>query len=180
MKNGAFFLWRLINSITEQEFKDWELIITKEGKMAENTNAGMKRARGEYIKIMYMDDWFTNKNALGSFVQMLDSLKDTHWVISATNTNPNPKWTDDIHTGNNKLGSPSALFMRNGLDLYFDENMSWLLDCDLYKRMYSKCGAPYITSDINIGIGLHEGQMTNILTEEDKLQEHFYIKEKYE
>src|SRR3990167_4224394 len=69
MKNGAFFLWRAINSIMEQTFKDYEIIITKEGKMAENTNAGIEKARGELIKILYLDDYFTDKLALEEMVK---------------------------------------------------------------------------------------------------------------
>ncbi len=42
MKNGAYFLWRAVNSIMSQTYKDYEIIITKEGRMAENTNAGIK------------------------------------------------------------------------------------------------------------------------------------------
>src|SRR3990167_6227512 len=139
MANGAFFLWRAINSIMEQTFKDYEIIITKQGKMAENTNAGMARARGELIKILYLDDYFTESSVLQRIVDNFD--KDVHWMLLGANTNPEPYWTDNIQTGNNKLGSPSALVFRNTKDTghnegsykwYFDERMSWLLDCDLY------------------------------------------------
>ena len=46
MPNGAFFLWRLVQSLMSQTFKGYELVITKEGKMAENTNSGIRKARG--------------------------------------------------------------------------------------------------------------------------------------
>ena len=178
MSNGAFFLWRAINSIMEQTFKEYEIIITREGKMAENTNAGMARARGELIKILYLDDWFAHSEALQDIV---DNFKeDDIWMITATNTNPHPYWTDDIETGNNKLGSPSALTMRKSHYLCFDNRMSWLLDVDLYKNLYRTYGKlPKILDSINVNIGIHEGQMTNILTDEEKLAEHNLIKEKY-
>lgn len=183
MKNGAFFLWRFVNSLTEQTFKDWELIITKEGKMAENTNAAIKRARGEWIKIMYLDDYFLTPK-----YQCLDMVYDftggIEWGIYGTDTNPNPYWTDDIETGNNKLGSPSALIFRNHFEdnLLFDENMSWLLDCDYYKRMKEKYHKPVLLlggSEVSIGIGQGDHQMTHILTDEEKLTEHEYITKKY-
>lgn len=37
-----------------------------------NWNAAIQMARGEYIKIMFSDDWFTDSESLGQFVEMLD------------------------------------------------------------------------------------------------------------
>lgn len=178
MKDGDKFLWRLVNSLTAQTFKDWELIITKEGKMAENTNAGIKRARGEYVKILYLDDYFSHNDALREMVFTFEKTT-ADWLICGTNDNLNPVWTDDIETGNNKLGSPSALMFRNKFEknILFDETMSWLLDCDLYRRMEGDL-ATLTGNHITIGKGDH--QMTHILTNEEKLAEHNYMKKKYE
>lgn len=176
MKNGAFFLWRAINSILEQTFKDYEIIITKEGKMAENTNAGIRKAKGELIKILYLDDWFAHPDSLKDIV---DNFKGD-WMITGVNTNPFPMWTNDIAMGNNKLGSPSALTIRKENVLTgFDERMSWLLDCDYYARLHRVFGEPQILNGINVNIGVGDHQMTNILTNEEKLAEHKLIKEKY-
>lgn len=180
MENGAFFLWRLVDSLCKQTFKDWELVITKDGKMAENTNSGIKRARGEYIKIFYLDDYFTHKDSLGEMVfQLEESRRD--WGIVGVNNNLDPHYTEDIETGNNKLGSPSALIFKNKHEdnLLFDERMSWLLDCDLYKRMYDKYGAPLTIPGNYITLGEGDHQMTHILTNEQKLAEHELIKNKY-
>lgn len=185
MKNGAFFLWRCINSIMEQTFKDYEIIITKEGSMPVNTNAGIKKAKGELIKILYMDDWFAYPEALSGMVDILEGAPEDYydmWLISATDTNTDPRWTDDIETGNNKLGSPSALMFRNQFEenLLFDENLSWLLDCDLYKRMHKKFGQPSVMRrKVGVNIGVHEGQMTNLMSDDYKLSEHEYVREKY-
>lgn len=176
MKDGDKFLWRLVNSLTEQTFKDWELIITKEGKMAENTNAGIKRARGKFIKILYLDDYFTDKYVLENIV---DSFKESNeaWMICGTNNNQEPYWTDDILSGNNHLGSPSALTLR--VTELFDEKMSWLLDVDLYSRLYKEFGPPKIIKGDFITIGVGDHQMTHILTQEQKQKEHNYLQEKY-
>jgi hypothetical protein len=176
MKNGDFFLKRCLDSIREQSFQDYEIVVTNRGKMAENTNRAIKQSTGDLIKVLYMDDYFAHKDALKHIVENFKG----DWLITGADTNPHPYWTDDIEEGNNKLGSPSALTIRKGLHVLFDERMSWLLDCDLYRRLYDKYGEPVILDEVNVNIGIHDGQMTNILTDEEKLAEHELMKEKYE
>ncbi len=178
MQNHADYLWRCIDSITKQTFKDYEIIITQDGGMAENTNAGIKRARGELIKILFMDDMFAHEDSLK---EILANFKG-EWLITGCNTNPQPYWTDNIISGNNRLGSPSVLTFKNHFEdnLLFDETMSWVLDCDFYHRMYLKYGEPRILWDNNITIGVHDGQHTNIMTDEEKLLEIDYLMKKYD
>jgi len=171
----AFFLKRCIDSIMMQTYKDYEIVLVKNGLMAENTNSGIKRAKGGIIKILAMDDYFAHENALQ---RIIDAFKGT-WLVTACDNNPHPYWTDDIETGNNKLGGLSALTFINNDPLLFDENMSWLLDCDYYKRLYKRYGLPVIIDDVNICVGIHPSQMTNTLTREDKLLEANYMDKKY-
>lgn len=177
MSGGAEFLWRSINMLTKQTFQDFEIIITQAGKMAENTNAGIKRAKGDLIKILYLDDMLAHENALQEIVDNFEFMDE--WMMTGCDTNPHPYWTDDIETGNNKLGSPSCLTFRNRDPLLFDENLSWLLDCDLYKRLYELHGEPKILDTVNVLIGQGDHQMTHILTDEQKMAEHNYLKQKY-
>lgn len=180
MKGGSQFLWRSINALTEQTFKDWELIITKDGKMAENTNSGIKRARGKYIKILYLDDILAKPTALEEMVNALES-HHRDWLICGVNNNQVPYWTDNIETGNNKLGSPSALIFKNRFEdnILFDNNLTWLLDVVLYRKLYDAYGLPLILPGefVKIGVGPH--QMTHIIPDEVKLNEHSYVARKY-
>lgn len=178
MQGGSEFLWRSINMLTKQTFQDFEIIITQAGKMAENTNAGIKRATGQLIKILYLDDMLAHENALQEIVDNFEFQDD--WMITGCDTNPHPYWTDDIRNGNNRLGSPSCLTFRNRDPILFDERMSWLLDCDLYHRLYERYGEPKILDKVNVLMGIGPHQMTNILTDEEKLSEFKLIKEKYE
>lgn len=176
MQGGADFLWRSVNALAEQTFQDYELIITKDGRMAENTNSGIKKARGEIIKILYLDDYLASKFALSEIVSVFE--EGAEWVMCGTDDNPYPKWTDDIETGNNKLGSPSALAFRNDRPLLFDEKMSWLLDCDYYKRMWRTYGEPAIINQPLVSIGKGPHQMTHILTDKEKQAEYKYLQSK--
>jgi glycosyltransferase involved in cell wall biosynthesis len=91
---------RLLNSILEQSYTDYEVNISDDsindetqllmekydGKIANlkyihnekpyghifNWNVAINMATGEYIKIMFSDDWFTSKDSLGAFVNLLD------------------------------------------------------------------------------------------------------------
>lgn len=154
--------------------------------MAPNTNAGIKSATGDIIKIIYMDDYLAHQDALKAIVEAFDG----EWLVTGCLhdngsgiSNPHfASYNDNIHLGANTIGSPSVLAIKNrGEDtMLFDEKMQWLLDCDYYKRMYEKYGAPTILDDLNVVIGLHEGQMTNTMGNERKKQEEEYIKQKYD
>lgn len=174
MKGGSEFLWKTINILTEQSFQDFEIVITKKGTMPENTNEGIRRARGELIKILYLDDTLAHKDALKDIVEAFKG----HWLINGVNNNPAPYYTDNIDHGNNKLGSPSALTILNDDPMLFDEKMTWLLDCDYYKRMFTKYGEPVILDGVHVNIGEGEHQVTHLLSEEIKNAEFNYLKNK--
>lgn len=177
MKNKEFFLNRALESVRCQTFQDYEIVVTEDGKMAENTNSAIKKATGTLVKILYMDDFLAHPNALKEIVDNFEF--EDEWLITGADTNPHPYWTDDIETGNNRLGSPSALTMRKRTAMLFDERMSWLLDCDLYRRMYDEYGPPKILDTIGVTIGVGDHQMTYILTDAEKLKEHKLMRKKY-
>lgn len=185
MENGDRFLWRSMNMLAYQTFQDFEIIITKEGRMAENTNTGIKRARGEFIKILYLDDYLAG---IDSLQKIVDSFgKDDMWLATGCWHDAGdgkyrdahvPTWNDEMSTGKNTIGSPSVITLRNEGRLLFDENLSWLLDADLYTRYYHKYGKPKLINDLNVVIGVGAHQMTHKLTDEEKLSEHEYINKK--
>src|SRR3990167_10500351 len=104
MKNGEFFLWRAINSVLKKTFQDYEIVITKAGSMPVNSNAGIKKATGGVVKLLYMDDWLEDENYLQRVYQKLVLSSTEQWLITAATTNADPQWTDDIIIGNNKPG----------------------------------------------------------------------------
>lgn len=199
MKNGVFFLERCLDSILKQSFTDFDVVITDNSDdetlrkvtekygmkinyfknprkgMAQNTNEAIKRSTGSLIKILYMDDYFSHKHALQ---QIVEAFKG-RWLINGTDNNEFPYWTDDIETGNNKLGSPSALTIKNAQPLLFDEKMTWLLDCDLYKRMYKLDGEPTILDGKHVSIGVGTHQISHLLTDKDKQDEELYMEKKW-
>ncbi len=168
MENAAALLHRCLSSIDDQTFKDYEVIITDKGSMAKNTNTAIKQSKGKIIKILFMDDYFTDQNSLQKIVDNFSG----GWLVTGCLhnyenqlINPHlPQWTDDIETGNNRIGSPSVMAFANKQPLLFDEKLGWLLDCDLYKRLHLRYGEPTYLYEYNVTIGIHAGQASNIMS----------------
>lgn len=199
---------RLLDSLWTQTFQDFEIVVTDNSDddsiknicdyyktgihylrnpikgMAQNTNEAIRRSKGKIIKILYMDDYLNHDYALE---EVVDNFKGGWLVSGCTHTltgedtfdQHHPSYSDDIITGKNTIGSPSVLAFENKSPLFFDENMTWLLDCDYYYRLHQRYGPPTIIGDVGVVIGLGEHQLTNTMGEERKLQEYEYIKNKY-
>lgn len=207
MENKDFFFTRCLDSLWNQSYQDFEIVVTDNSDddvimniciaydgwieyyknpnkgMAKNTNEGIRRAKGELIKILYMDDYLAHENSLKKILTHFEGnwlvtgcLHDDGFELFKPHT---PRYSEDIHKGNNTIGSPSVLTIRNHNPLLFDEEMTWLLDCDYYKRMYDLYGEPTILKDKNVIMGLHTGQATHTMGQERKLQEFNYINKKY-
>lgn len=180
MKNRDFFLRRAVRSVKSQTHKDYEIVITEEGRMAENTNAAIKKAKGDIIKILYMDDYLAHDNALQRIV---DKFKGGWLATGCIHDDGQrlfntlyPSYNKDIRQGLNTIGSPSVIAFENKDPLLFDERLNWLLDCELYARLFERYGEPTILNEIGVVLGIHEGQMTNILTPEEKQAEYELLK----
>lgn len=184
MENAAFFMKRCIDSIMSQTYTDYEIVLTKAGKMAENTNAAIKRAKGDIIKILFLDDYLAHPNALKNIV---DNFKGG-WLVTGCEHDDgeqrfNPhlaSWHPAMAQGMNTIGSPSVLAFENKNPELFDEGLSWMLDCDLYTRLYKRYGKPSIINDINVVIGVGSHQTTHLLPEEVKAAEVNYVIKKHE
>lgn len=199
MEDRDYFFRRCLDSLWRQTFQDFEIVVTDNSDddiikeiceyyktgiryyrnpdqgMAPNTNAAIKWSKGEIVKVLYMDDYLAHEDVL----EMIVNKFKGGWLISGSDNNSNPKWTEDIHLGNNKLGSPSALAFENKDPILFEESLTWLLDCDVYKRLYDRYGEPTIMHGKHIGIGEGLHQATYLISDERKGLEHKYLINKY-
>lgn len=185
MDNGAYFFDRLLKSIEQQTFRDFEVVVADNKlKMAPNTNLGIKEAKGEIIKILFMDDYLLSPDALQ---HIADEFKGG-WLATGcmhdSSIEPaqrflfNPhyaRWDREVRFGKNTIGSPSVVAFENKEPLLFDENLSWLLDCELYGRLHDRYGKPTILDELDIAIGVGPHQTTHKLTNEEKWAEHEYL-----
>lgn len=154
--------------------------------MAQNTNSAIKASKGELIKVLYLDDFLFGETALSDinkFFKPTDQWLVTgcvHTVDGEEFYNPHyPNYHDKIYEGGNTIGSPSVLTIRNKDPQLFDENLTWLLDVDLYKRYDYLYGNPRVINSLNVVIRIHPGQMTNIISDNRKQDELEYLIKKY-
>ncbi len=207
MQNKEFFFTRCLDSLWKQTYQDFEIIVTDNSEddvihqicniygtgityyrnpikgMAQNTNEAIRRSKGELIKILYMDDYLAHENALHKVITHFDG----QWLVSGCLHddglelfNPHvPRYSEDIYTGHNTIGSPSVLTIKNKNPILFDEELTWLLDCDYYKRMHDLYGDPVILKDKNVIMGLHPNQATHTMGEARKEKEYYYLEKKY-
>lgn len=207
---GAKFLAQSLLVLKHQTFKDFEVVVSDNSDndaienvcasewgldihyfknpikgMAQNTNAAILAARGELIKILYLDDYLASHSSLRQIVDTFDS--DDEWLVSGCTHTTNvrrvsphyPEYNSEIYTGKNTIGSPSVVTVRNDNPLLYDERLTWLLDCDIYKRYYDAFGPPKILNSLNVVIRQGTHQMTNIISEERKHEEYQYLLNKY-
>lgn len=207
MKDKEFFFTRCLNSLWEQSFQDFEIVVTDNSDddtietlckyygggiryyrnpikgMAQNTNEALRQSKGELIKILYMDDYMAHPNALKKILTHFEG----NWLVSGCLHDDGlevfkphvPHYSSDIHTGHNTIGGPSVLTIRNQDVMFFDETMTWLLDCDYYRRLFDRYGEPAILKDKNVIIGLHPSQQTHLMGQQRKNDEYLYMQEKY-
>lgn len=185
MEDHLYFIHRCLKSIEMQTYKDYEIVITENtGGWSANHNEAISKCKGDIIKFLHMDDMLSHENSLQVIA---DNFKGGWLVTGCTHTHGKdrfnehlPEWTDDIVTGNNRMGAPSVLAIENKDPLLFSDNMSWVVDCDYYQRLYNRYGAPTIVNDINVVIGIHKGQATNLLSDEVKQLEVTLLKNQYD
>jgi glycosyltransferase involved in cell wall biosynthesis len=202
MANGAFFLARTLKSIGEQTFKDYEVIIKSNGRMAKNMNDGIRCAKGEIIKLLCMDDYLAHPDALQEIVDNWKggwmatacahlSVEDMVWAKGEDKGKPIPLGTvfdphyakyenrDKILLGGNTVGGLSVVAFKNEDPPLFDENLDWLVDVEFYTKLFDRWGTPTILNDINVIIGVGSHQTTQVLTDEYKANEGVYVQDRY-
>lgn len=159
----------------------------KRGNSPANTNNALKNAEGEIIKIIFQDDFFYTNDSL-NVIQKTFEKEKCFWLVNGCNhiteNNLNfhnfmvPKWNSKIVLGKNTISSPSVLSFINDKTLYFDENLTMLMDCEFYYQLYLKYGHPQIVEDCLITNRLHKNQISKLYNKNIN-EEIEYIKTKY-
>lgn len=209
---GAKFLARSLVIIESQSFTDHETVVSdhstgddierlcghfpkvrhvknpeKRGNSSANINNAIDHAKGDFIKIVFQDDFLAGPDALA---RMMSGIGDRAWLVHAywhtdiagrKRRNPTKPFIPEEHTNllfNNSVGAPTAIMFKK-CDLRFDENLIWFMDCEFYCRLLQTFGLPAIVV-APLAVQTHwPGQLTNKIDYTRKRNEKAYVLEKY-
>lgn len=189
---GDEMLQELLENLKQQTIQDFEIVISDQsqdlkvfdicekyssifnikyvknfygiGRSAHNLNTCLDFATGKIIKVMFMDDYFLDINALK---KISDKFKTDNckWVMNAfTHTEDDknyfniliPQLNNRLLEGVNTMGNPSNLSFLRSHKQYFDEDILYLVDCEFYYRMNLLYGPPAIIDDVLVAIRYHQ------------------------
>jgi glycosyltransferase involved in cell wall biosynthesis len=164
----------------------------------DNCRAVMRRAAGEWIKIMHDDDWFARPDALQQFANAAtQSGKD--FIFCASNqvsletgkveeeylTPPRKAMLENSVLSlfyENVIGHPSVVMHKKDPSIEYDPQFNWVLDIDFYMRyMTAHNGYHYIPERL-VNIGKNESQESNKYYKNRlvEIPEYFTMLAKYE
>lgn len=217
-------LQRLLESIDMQAFKNYEIILTDDSpddkvfklirdKFAhlniqyyknetalgspENWNQAIAKAKGDWIKIMHHDDYFTHKDSLEHFLDATSEKVDfvfCNYICKQDGVQqeeiyrfPKKKMAalleePMILNADNIIGNPSGTLVRAAYKhISYDKRFIWKVDIEYYINLL-KNGARITHVDQElIYVGVGSGQITNSvkLNPEFELPEAYFLLEKY-
>jgi dTDP-4-dehydrorhamnose reductase len=158
------------------------------GVISPNINESMKNCKGEWIKILFQDDFLFDENSLQKQYDYIKQTQNLTWFFTQfyhSNDGVNfyrhyfPQWNNTVWSGNNTLGCPSGLTLKNNDLIFFDENLNWLMDCDFYQRMFLKYGEPSILNEITVVNRTWGNRLTDTISESQKYNEFLMVSKKY-
>lgn len=139
--------------------------------MSANSNVAMNLCNGEYIKILHCDDFLFSLDALEVIVTSMDN-SDRYWLVNGFNHSYDginffdfriPIYPDHLLVGNNLLGCPTNVTIRNQKIEYFDTNVQISMDHEWYHRLRMKYGMPLIIENVLTTSRLHSSSTTSKL-----------------
>lgn len=158
------------------------------GVISPNINESMKNCNGKWIKILFQDDFLYDENSLQKQFEFIRQNEDMTWFFSQFyHSNDGitfyrhyfPQWNNSVWSGNNTLGCPSGLTLKNNDLIFFDNNLNWLMDCDFYQRMFLKHGEPRILNEITCVNRTWGNRLTDTISEQQKYNEFLMVSKKY-
>jgi hypothetical protein len=147
------------------------------GIISPNLNVCLQKSTGKWIKILFQDDFLYDDKSLEITYDYIIKNPTCKWIASYTYVTSDginiersfqPRWVDNIWSGNNTIGSPTNITMLNDDVILFDVNLNWLMDVDYYMKMKNKFGDINILDRYTIVNRTSPERLSNNITEKDK------------
>lgn len=133
-----------------------------------NVNHALSKARGAIYKVLFQDDLILSATVLQDVVDAFEQA-DASWLLKGSGVTRDgqeierpmvPRLTPKLHFGKNTVSSPSVLAFRSSCEHWFDENLIWLMDVEMYARLWKDYGDPIILPETLIANRLHPDQVS--------------------
>jgi len=198
------YLKRLLDSVFSQTFLDFEIVITDDSPddvvqaflqlhfsdrgiryfrnaqalgTPENWNEGIRQAKGEWIKLMHDDDWFTNNRALEIFSNHIQQNPACRFFFSAFQNVHSQSGKCEVVRMNNMdkrmlswnelhlfkkvyVGNPSCTVVKKDVGLMYDKQYKFVVDFEYYIRVIRQTGSWHYIDDVLLNIGFNDDQVT--------------------
>jgi hypothetical protein len=135
-----------------------------------NLNDAVDRAGFNVVKVLFQDDFLLGANHLSRLQADFDQ-SPAEWAVTSSVgcieesgqfLRPvNPRFTNSLVRGINRIGAPSVVIFRKRSFVPFNEALRYTFDCEWYLSMTHNFGAPEVFKDIMVGIGIHKDQATH-------------------
>jgi glycosyltransferase involved in cell wall biosynthesis len=200
------YLKRLLDSIIIQGYKNFEVVITddtpgdevkefcalyksmlplqyyknkKSLGTPENWNEAIRKASGQWIKIMHDDDWFSGSDGLREYADAIVAHpEDAFFFAAYTNIyeqENNRQETIHLSRRNetrlkqnplvlfrkNFIGNPSCTLFKKDEKLIFDSGFKWVVDFEFYIRYLEAKGGKLVYIDKSlVNLSVNSSQVT--------------------
>ena len=214
---GASYLDFSLSILAKQTFKNFEVVISdhsanseiraiavkwlncgvdvryhrntcRRGSSSSNLNSAIRGCTGEYLKLLFQDDFLFSEHSLELTARCLLRTPHKHWLVSACQHFSEdkgfyrefyPHFDCSIFLGNNTISSPSVLTMKRDMCEEFDENLIWLMDVEYYKRLFNLFGYPAFLNEITVVNRVSEHQLSNRIPSAVRESELAYVSKLY-
>lgn len=157
-----------------------------------NWNNAIQLAKGKWIKLMHNDDWFANTRSLEIFAAytMQSGVKDFIFCAHHLYENDKIKSIEKVNSiienqlrknplilfRKNYIGHPSTTLIKNNREIWYDENIKWVVDFEFYIRALKETDFIYIDQPlINIGLGEHQITQQVFRNRDVEIPENIYL-----
>ena len=215
------YLQRLLQSIESQSFRDFEIILSDDSPdqsvnalvalfpqlpiryyhnpkplgTPSNWNYAISQAKGEWIKLMHDDDWFSSDKSLELFALnarpehkfIFSSYRDIYETGAVKSPAFPAAWRSRIIKNpvtllaRNVIGPPSVTMVHSSILEQYDSAMKWRVDIDFYIRILKQLKSYYHIEEklVNVGISLTQVTHDCINVPEVELPEGLSLLRKY-